>query len=111
MLIEVASVGWTLDDLDMRREEVSRCPPPQPPIPVFRAEAVRLAQRSGKSNPVIANGRPPGSIGVSDRALRARVRVTKIDASLHHGLTNDECEGLREFCRENRIRNEERDIM
>ncbi len=47
-----------------------RCPdapyqsPPYPPA--FRAEAVRLVLSGGKSIPIIANGRPLGSIGVSD---------------------------------------------
>lgn len=86
-----------------------RTNPPYPPA--FRAEAVRLVQRSGKSIPVIANGRPLGSIGVSDQALRGWIRQTEIDTGQRDGLTSGEHEELRVLRRENRILKEERDIL
>jgi transposase len=81
-----------------------RTNPPYPPA--FRAEAVRLVQRSGKSIPVIAK-----DLGVSDQALRGWVRQTEIDAGQRDGLTTEEREELRQLRRENRILKEERDIL
>ncbi len=81
-----------------------RTHPPYPPA--FRAEAVRLVRSSGKSIPVIA-----GDLGVSDQALRGWVRQAEIDGGQRDGLTSGKREELRQLRRENRIRNEERDIL
>ncbi len=87
-------------------------PRTKPPYPTaFRTEAVRLVHSSGKSIPVIANGRSLGTIGVSDQALRGWVRQAAIDTGQHVGLTSGEHEELRQLRRENRILTEERDIL
>ncbi|MDQ6604185.1 MAG: transposase [Chloroflexota bacterium] len=91
-----------------------RTNPPYPPA--FRAEAVRLVLSGGKCIPIIANGRPLGSIGVSDQALRGWVKQAAIDGGERDGLTTQEREELRgsppgSMRRENRILEEERDIL
>jgi len=79
--------------------------PPYPPE--FRAEAVRLVRQSGKSIPGIAR-----DLGVSDQSLRNWVRQADLDAGLRSdGLTTEERKELRRLRRENRILQEERDIL
>lgn len=79
--------------------------PPYPPE--FRAEAVRLVRQSGKSIPGIAR-----DLGVSDQSLRNWVRQADLDTGLRSdGLTTEEREELRRLRRENRILQEEREIL
>lgn len=75
--------------------------------PEFRAEAVRLVRQSGKSIPGIAR-----DLGVSDQSLRNWVRQADLDTGLRSdGLTTEEREELRRLRRENRILQEEREIL
>lgn len=79
--------------------------PPYPPE--FRAEAIRLVRQSGKAIPGIAR-----DLGVSDQSLRNWVRQADLDAGLRSdGLTTEEREELRRLRRENRILQEEREIL
>ena len=79
--------------------------PPYPPE--FRAEAVRLVRQSGKSIPGIAR-----DLGVSDQSLRNWVRQADLDTGLRSdGLTTEEREELRRLRRENRVLQEEREIL
>ena len=79
--------------------------PPYPPE--FRAEAVRLVRQSGKSVPQIAR-----DLGVSDQSLRNWVRQADLDTGLRSdGLTTEEREELRRLRRENRVLQEEREIL
>ena len=79
--------------------------PPYPPE--FRAEAVRLVRQSGTSVPQIAR-----DLGVSDQSLRNWVRQADLDTGLRaDGLTTEEREELRRLRRENRILQEEREIL
>ncbi len=80
----------------------------RPPYrPEFRAEAVRLVRQSGKSIPGIAR-----DLGVSDQSLRNWVRQADLDTGLRSdGLTTEEREELRRLRRENRILQEEREIL
>jgi len=79
--------------------------PPYPPE--FRAEAVRLVRQSGKSVPRIAR-----DLGVSDQSLRNWVRQADLDTGLRSdGLTTEEREELRRLRRENRVLQEEREIL
>ena len=79
--------------------------PPYPPE--FRAEAVRLVRQSGKSIPGIAR-----DLGVSDQSLRNWVRQADLDTGVRSdGLTTEEREELRRLRRENRVLQEEREIL
>ena len=75
--------------------------------PEFRAEAVRLVRQSGKSVPRIAR-----DLGVSDQSLRNWVRQADLDTGVRSdGLTTEEREELRRLRRENRVLQEEREIL
>jgi transposase len=79
--------------------------PPYPPE--FRTEAVRLVRQSGKSIPGIAR-----DLGVADQSLRNWVRQADLDTGVRSdGLTTEEREELRRLRRENRILQEEREIL
>ncbi|MEA4883833.1 MAG: transposase [Clostridia bacterium] len=78
--------------------------PPYPPQ--FRAEAVKLVQTSGKSLREIS-----ADLGVSIESLRNWVKQTDIDQGQRDGLTTSEREELRRLRRENRILQEEREIL
>jgi transposase-like protein len=80
-----------------------------PPYPVsFRAEAVALAQTSGKSIPVVAR-----ELGVSEQALRTWVKRTAIDAGQGPPgvLTSEERAELTRLRRQVRILEQEREIL
>ncbi len=47
----------------------------QPDPPAFRAEAVELAQTSGKGMPQLAN-----DLGIAEQALRGRITRDEVDA-------------------------------
>lgn len=79
--------------------------------PEFKAEAIRLVHSSEKSIPTLANGRPLGSIGVSDPTLRNWVRQAEIDTGARAGLTSSEREELARLRREVRILKQEREIL
>ncbi len=75
--------------------------------PEFRDDAVRLAKSSGK--PVAAIAR---DLGVSYETLRKWIRQAAFDAGERQdGLTSEEREELRRLRRENRILQEEREIL
>src|SRR5688572_24332466 len=74
----------------------------------FRAGAVELARTSGKSIPVLAR-----DLGVSDQSLRNWVRQAATDAGKGRSgeLTTVEREELRRLRRENKVLQQERDIL
>jgi transposase len=75
--------------------------------PEFRAEAIRLVRRSGKSSTEIAR-----RLEVSVETLRLWVRQADIDAGRRHdGLTTEETEEVRRLRQENRVLREEREIL
>ena len=81
-----------------------RTRPPYPPE--FRQEAVRLVQRSEKSQAEIAR-----ELGVAGETLRSWVRQAEIDAGERDGLSSDERAELRELRREVRVLRQERDLL
>jgi len=83
---------------------VPRTRPPYPPE--FRQEAVRLVRSSGKPRAEIAR-----ELGVAGETLRSWVRQAEIDAGERDGLSSDEQEELRRLRRENRVLQEEREIL
>ncbi len=75
--------------------------------PEFRDEAVRLVTSSGK--PVAAIAR---DLGVSYETLRKWIKQAALDAGERQdGLTTEEHDELRRLRRENRILQEEREIL
>ena len=84
-------------------------PKSHPPYPAsFRADAVALVQRSGKSIAEVAV-----DLGVSNESLRKWVQQTKIDAGEGPpgALTTEEREELRRLRRENKTLQMEREIL
>ncbi len=79
--------------------------PPYPPE--FRAEAIRLAQTSGRSHAAIAR-----ELGMTTETLRLWLKQADLDVGRRSGgLTTEEQEELRRLRRENRILREEREIL
>ena len=78
--------------------------PPYPPE--FRREAVRLVRESGLPKRQIAR-----ELGVTSETLRLWVRQAEVDEGERDGLTTAEREELRRLRRENRILQEEREIL
>ena len=76
--------------------------------PEFRAEAVRLAQGSDKSIPMLA-----ADLGISSEALRHWLRQADADEGRGRpgDLTTDEREELRRLRREVRVLQQEREIL
>ena len=81
-----------------------RTRPPYPPE--FRQEAVRLVQSSGKPLVTIAR-----DLGIAGETLRLWVKQAQVDAGEREGLSSGEREELRRLRRENRILQEEREIL
>ncbi len=76
-------------------------------VPEFREEAVQLTKTSGK--PVAALAR---DLGVSYETLRKWIKQPALDAGERQdGLTTGERAELRQLRRENRILQEEREIL
>ena len=79
----------------------------QKPYPEeFKREAVELLKTSGRPSAQIAR-----ELGVSTESLRLWRKQAEIDAGEREGLTSDEREELRRLRRENRILQEEREIL
>lgn len=79
----------------------------KPPYPAeFKAEAVRLARTLGKPVSQIAR-----ELGVSFESLRHWIRQVEIDSGDRRGLTTDEREELRRLRRENKVLEQEREIL
>ena len=74
--------------------------------PEFGAEAVRLAQSGEQSIAVIAH-----DLGVADQTLRSWVQRAETDAGTRDGLTTNKREELRFLRCENRVLNQEREIL
>jgi transposase len=78
----------------------------RPYPPEFRQEAVRLVQSSGK--PLVAIAR---DLGIAGETLRNWMKQAQVDAGEREGLTSGEREELRRLRRENRVLQEEREIL
>lgn len=79
----------------------------KPYPPEFRAEAVRLYKKSGKSIREVCQ-----DLGVATESLRHWVKQAEVDAGVRDdGLTTQEREELRQLRRENRVLREERAIL
>ena len=72
----------------------------------FRREAVELVRASDRSIPQIA-----AELGCSPQSLRTWVRQREVDGGQREGLTTDEREELRRLRRENRVLQQEREIL
>jgi transposase len=81
--------------------------PKTPPYPEeFRREAVRLLRRGDRTVPELAR-----DLGCSPQSLRNWERQLDVDEGKREGLTTDEREELRRLRRENRVLQEEREIL
>ena len=79
----------------------------RPPYPAaFRAEAVQLVQANGQSLTQVAK-----DLGVHHETLRAWVKQAAIDGGRRAGLTTEERAELARLRRENRVLQEEREIL
>ena len=79
----------------------------KPPYPAeFKGDAVRLVKSSGKPVAQIAR-----ELGVSFESLRHWIKQAEIDRGDRQGLTTDEREELRRLRRENRVLQQEREIL
>ena len=78
----------------------------RPYPPEFRREAVELYRGAGRPLSEIAAG-----LGVSSETLRVWVRQAEIDAGDREGLSSSEREELRRLRRENRVLQQERDLL
>jgi transposase len=79
----------------------------QPYAPELRAEAIRLARTSGKSQRQMAD-----DLGSTSETLRLWLNQADLDAGKRSdGLTTDEQEELRRLRREHRILRAEREIL
>ena len=96
---------WFLDSGDLGEvREVVHARKGYPPE--FRREAVRLLRRGDRSVPELAR-----DLGVSQQSLRNWSRQLDVDDGRQEGLRSDEREELRRLRRENRILQEEREIL
>ncbi len=79
----------------------------RPPYPAaFRAEAVQLVHANGRSLTQAAK-----DLGVHHETLRSWVKQDAIDGGRRDGLTTEERTELARLRRENRILQEEREIL
>ena len=78
----------------------------RPYPPEFRREAVELYRGAGRPLSEIA-----AVLGISTETLRVWVRQAEIDAGEREGLSSSEREELRRLRRENRVLQQERDLL
>ena len=79
----------------------------RPPYPAaFRAEAVQLVRGGGRSLTQAAK-----DLGIHHETLRAWVKQAEVDAGRRDGLTTEERAELARLRRENRVLQEEREIL
>jgi transposase len=78
----------------------------KPYPPEFRREAVELVRRSGR--PLVELAR---ELGISDQALRNWFKQAEIDGGRREGPTSEEREELRRLRQQNRILQQERDLL
>jgi len=104
----IASVPWTVSDLEQyaERRALPRTKPAYPPE--FRREAIRLVRASDEDRPIPGIAR---QIGVSDGTLRNWVNQDEIDSGQREGLTTEEKEELRKLRREVKTLRQEKEIL
>jgi transposase len=107
-IIGLASVPWTVSDLEQyaERRTLPRTKPTYPPE--FRREAIRLVRASDEEHPIPRIAR---QIGVSDGTLRSWVNQDEIDSGQREGLTTEEKEELRRLRREVKTLRQEKEIL
>jgi len=83
---------------------VPRTRPPYPPE--FRREAIELVRSSGEPIPRIAK-----DLGCTAQTLRNWIKQAEVDLGPRPGLSSEEREELRRLRREDRVLQQEREVL